>query len=82
MLKASDQGRVSSAAWAIGELALYYKQNDPMYLATHVDFLELVGHVRELVNHPNDMVRRQANAAVMKFEGPSFGMGGSGSQAA
>lgn len=57
---------VASALYAIGEIAAYYGENDPIYLNTKLRFLRLLDRLPDFARHPNPMVRRQAITAAFK----------------
>jgi HEAT repeat protein len=70
MLHAKDPLHVSSAAYAIGEIAYHHKLRDAVYLKTQVGFLRLVTELVALVFDDDSRVRRQAIIAVQKIADP------------
>lgn len=63
---------VASALHAAGEIALYYRTNDPLFLGTKLSFLRIFNRVPEWAEHPNPMIRRQALIAAKKLNSKSL----------
>lgn len=66
-LNGGSVAHVASALYAVGEIALYYKRTDPLYLGTKVAFLRVFETIPAWVSHPNPMVGRQALVAAKKL---------------
>jgi hypothetical protein len=62
---------VASALHAMGEIALYYRRHDPLFLGTKIAFLRLFENVPMWAAHPNPMIRRQALIAAHKLASES-----------
>ncbi|MGE3262153.1 MAG: hypothetical protein AB7K68_10265 [Bacteriovoracia bacterium] len=58
---------VASALFALGEIAKYYRAQDPAFLRSKLSFLRLFEEIPYWVQHPNGMVRRQAVHAAKKL---------------
>lgn len=56
----------ASGCYAVGELARYYRSEDLPFYETHLPLKSLLRRVQELSKNDNDMVRRQAEAALAK----------------
>jgi class 3 adenylate cyclase len=67
-VQSGSVAHLASALYAIGEIAAYYKTNDPIYLSTKLRFLRLLDSLPNFVKHSNPMVRRQAIMAAKKFD--------------
>jgi hypothetical protein len=66
-LHGGSVAHVASALYALGEIALYYRKTDPLYLGTKATFLRIFDSFPEWITHPNPMVRRQALVAANKL---------------
>lgn len=66
-LRGGSVAHVASALYALGEIAIYYRRTDPLYLSTKIGFLEICGRLPEWAVHPNLMVKRQALVAARKL---------------
>lgn len=67
-LRSGSVAHVASALHAMGEIAVYYRKHDPLFLGTKLSFLRLFDGVPAWANHPNTMIRRQALIAARKLE--------------
>jgi hypothetical protein len=66
MLDTGKPTYVSSALYAMGELAVFHKTRDPVYFSTQLQFLSLIHRAPEFLLHENAMIRRQALLAAKK----------------
>ena len=64
----SDPAMVASALFVVGELAQYYRANDPVYYAAQFDFLDLVHSISEFSENADPHVRRQCYVAAAKAQ--------------
>jgi class 3 adenylate cyclase len=68
MLDSNKPLFMASAAYAIGMLAQFHRNENPLLLETHGGFRLLMRKVRALSNHPDPMVQRQSRNAQDKFK--------------
>jgi len=68
MLHAKDPLHVSSAAYAVGEIASHHKLRDAVYFKTQIAFQRLVTDLIGLVFDDDSRVRRQAIIAIQKID--------------
>ncbi|MEK7355507.1 MAG: hypothetical protein AAB250_03615, partial [Bdellovibrionota bacterium] len=68
MLRANEPLHIASGLYAIGELAAYHRVKNPIYLETHASFSRLVSEIVVHIDHPDPMVRRQAEIAARKAQ--------------
>jgi hypothetical protein len=66
-VRGGSVAHVASALHAMGEIALYYRHHDPLFLGSKISFLRLFDGVNALASHPNSMIRRQALIAAHKL---------------
>jgi hypothetical protein len=66
-IRGGSVAHVASALHAMGEIALYYRRHDPLFLGSKISFLRLFDGVSALASHPNSMIRRQALIAAHKL---------------
>lgn len=71
-VRGGSVAHVASALFAVGEIALYYRKNDPLFLGTKLTFLRLFENVPNWAMHPNPMIRRQALLAAKKLQSQSI----------
>lgn len=69
-VRGGSVAHVASALHAMGEIALYYRAKDPVFLGTKANFLKLFDEIPHWVEHPNPMIRRQALLAAKKLGNP------------
>lgn len=67
-VRGGSVAHVASALHAMGEIALYYRRHDPLFLGSKGSFLRLFDGVTVLASHPNSMIRRQALIAAHKLQ--------------
>jgi hypothetical protein len=67
-VRGGSVAHVASALHAMGEIALYYRKHDPLFLGTKLSFLRLFDGVPANLGHPNTMIRRQALVAAHKLQ--------------
>ncbi len=70
-VRGGSVAHVASALFAVGEIALYYRLHDPLFLGTKLTFLRLFENVPNWATHPNPMIRRQALLAAKKLQSQS-----------
>jgi class 3 adenylate cyclase len=58
---------VSSALYAIGELASYHQADNLVFYRTQIRFLSLVEELKGFADHEDESVRRQARGATLKL---------------
>lgn len=71
-VRGGSVAHVASALFALGEIALHYRAQNPNYLRTKLSFLRLFEEIPFWVKHPNTMVRRQALLAAKKLADPQL----------
>lgn len=67
-VRGGSVAHVASALHAMGEIAVYYRKHDPLFLGTKHSFLRLFENLPGLASHPNTMIRRQALIAAHKLQ--------------
>ena len=67
MMRSGNPYFVASGCYALGELAAHYRKQDLVYYNTNVSLVRLVAGLKDLVEHENEMVRRQALLAARRI---------------
>ena len=67
MMRSREALRVSSALYALGEVAVHHKKRDSVYFSTRTDFQNLLQEIPRYVFHEDERVRRQALVAARKI---------------
>ena len=66
LMRAKDDSALSSALYAIGEIAEYHRTRDHVYFMTQLEFQDLLHTLPDFAGHADDRVRRQAIGAAKK----------------
>jgi hypothetical protein len=72
MVTANHHSTVASGLFAIGEIAQFHRQKDPVYFNTQVSFHRLAESLVALMTHEDARVRFQAMAAINKIAEPAL----------
>jgi hypothetical protein len=72
MLDSDDPYLISSALYALGEIASFHKNNNRVYYNTHLALQKLVERIDSFASNENEMVQRQQKLALTKINRIEF----------